>query len=61
MTLSEKTKQILQDKQTNLLPSNLKKGVSCLGVDGELDTTITEEQYLEALATVNEILGIEEE
>lgn len=61
MTLSEKTKQILTDKQTNLLPGNLKKGVSCLGVDGELDTTITEEQYLEALATVNEILGIEEE
>ena len=45
--------EILQDKNTNLKPENLKQGVSCLGVEGTLskgtDTS-------DATATVNDIL-----
>lgn len=33
---------IREDKNKNLLPSNLKKGIKCLGIDGALETTTTE-------------------
>lgn len=34
MTILEKCNQILSDKETNLLPANLKTGVTCLNVEG---------------------------
>lgn len=34
--LQTKLDAILQDKNTNLLPENLKAGVTCLGVNGTL-------------------------
>ena len=34
MTILEKCNQILNDKETNLLPGNLKTGTTCLGVEG---------------------------
>ena len=34
MTILEKCNQILNDKETNLLPDNLKTGTTCLGVKG---------------------------
>ena len=34
MTILEKCNQILNDKETNLLPDNLKTGTTCLGVEG---------------------------
>ena len=36
--LIDKLEEIKQDKDTNLLPENLKKGVTCLGVEGTLET-----------------------
>lgn len=35
--LQENLDAILLDKNTNLLPENLKAGVTCLGVDGTLE------------------------
>lgn len=32
--------EILQDKNTNLLPENLKAGVTCLGVEGVMEAGI---------------------
>ena len=40
-TLQEKLNEILTDKNTNLLPENLKKGISCLGIDGTLEVSTT--------------------
>lgn len=34
---------ILADKNANLKPENLKKGVTCLGVTGTLETSTTPE------------------
>lgn len=36
--LQQNLNEILLDKNTNLLPENLKAGVTCLGVEGELNT-----------------------
>lgn len=36
--LENKLRLILTDKNTNLLPENLKKGVTCLGVEGTAET-----------------------
>lgn len=38
-TLQKKLNEILIDKNTNLLPENLKKGIRCLGVDGTLEAS----------------------
>jgi surface protein len=38
-TLQKKLNEILTDKNTNLLPENLKKGIRCLGVDGTLEAS----------------------
>ena len=35
--LEERLDIILKDKIANLLPENLKKGVTCLGVEGTID------------------------
>lgn len=35
--LKTNLQEILQDKNTNLLPENLKAGITCLGVDGTLE------------------------
>jgi hypothetical protein len=39
-TLQEKLNEILTDKNTNLLPENLKKGIKCLGVDGTFEEKV---------------------
>lgn len=36
--LQTKLDAILTDKNTNLKPENLKKGITCLGIDGTLTT-----------------------
>ena len=38
-TLQKKLNEILTDKNTNLLPENLKKGIRCLGIDGTLEAS----------------------
>lgn len=38
-TLQKKLNEILTDKNTNLLPENLKKGIKCLGIDGTLEAS----------------------
>lgn len=56
---------ILNDKNTNLKPENLKDGVTCLGIEGtyigssEGVITISEEDYNTALDLCNSILHIE--
>ena len=40
-TLQKKLNEILTDKNTNLLPENLKKGIRCLGIDGTLEASTT--------------------
>lgn len=45
---------ILQDKNTNLLPENLKEGVTCLGVEGAMDSGI---DTSDATATANDIIN----
>ena len=39
--LQDNLNDILQDKNTNLLPENLKLGITCLGVNGLLDSGIS--------------------
>lgn len=52
-TILEKANEILQDKNTNLLPENLKNGTTCLGVDGTL--VGLQEGTADANATANDI------
>ena len=35
--LQTKLNAILNDKNTNLLPENLKTGITCLGIEGALE------------------------
>lgn len=39
-TLQKKLNEILTDKNTNLLPENLKKGIKCLGIDGTFEEKV---------------------
>ncbi len=50
--LKTNLQEILQDKNTNLLPENLKKGVTCLGVEGTLEGGI---DTSDATATAEDI------
>ena len=50
--LKTNLQEILQDKNTNLLPENLKAGVTCLGVEGTLEEGI---DTSDATATADDI------
>lgn len=51
--LQGKLDTILQDKNTNLLPENLKAGVTCLGINGTMQPGI---DTSDATATADDIL-----
>lgn len=53
-TLLEKANQILAQKEANLLPENLKSGVTCMGVEGTLQEGI---DTSDATATANDIVS----
>lgn len=53
-TLQENLDAILLDKNTNLLPENLKKNVTCLGIAGTLETGGIDTS--DATAVANDIL-----
>lgn len=42
-TLLEKANQILAQKEANLLPENLKSGITCMGVEGTVTELVGEE------------------
>lgn len=46
-TLLEKANQILAQKEANLLPENLKSGITCMGVEGTLIELQGEEKVIE--------------
>lgn len=50
--LQDKLNAILADKNANLLPENLKVGVTCLGVEGTMNSGI---DTSDATATINDI------
>ena len=50
--LQNKLNAILADKNANLLPENLKAGVTCLGVEGTMNSGI---DTSDATATINDI------
>lgn len=52
-SLEDKLNLILEDKNTNLLPENLKQGVTCLGVEGTMQAGI---DTSDANATANDIV-----
>lgn len=52
--LQDNLDAILQDKNTNLKPENLKEGVTCLGVEGTMDSGI---DTSDATATANDIIN----
>ena len=51
---------ILQDKNTNLLPENLKAGITCLGVQGiaDIGDVMSQEEYNTCVNLTREIIGI---
>lgn len=53
--LQTKLDAILNDKNTNLLPENLKAGVTCLGVTGTLEEGSTETDSVKLFETVEEM------
>lgn len=57
--LQEKLDAILEDKQANLLPENLKKGVTLLGIEGSLenDGVISQDTYDGCMSLADAILG----
>ena len=55
--LQTKLNNILTDKNENLTSSNLKHGVTCLGVTGVL-SDMTDSEYNNALSLSENILGI---
>lgn len=55
MTILEKANQILADKEANLLPENLRDGITCLGVDGKLIELVGEEKSVIATTSEQEI------
>lgn len=49
---------ILNDKNTNLLPENLKKGITLLGIEGSLETGVmTNADYQTCLSLSDDIMG----
>lgn len=52
-TLLEKANQILAQKEANLLPENLKSGITCMGVEGTLQEGV---DTSDATATANDLL-----
>ena len=48
---------ILQDKNINLKPENLKAGITCLGVEGTYESAISKTEYNECLELSQQILG----
>lgn len=56
--LKTNLQEILQDKNTNLLPENLKQGVICLGVEGTMDAgAMTNADYQTCLQLADDIMG----
>lgn len=52
--LQQTLDNILNDKNTNLLSENLKAGVTCLGIEGAMDSGI---DTSDATATANDIIN----
>ena len=48
---------VLTDKKANLLPENLKKGVTCLGIEGTIDLDNLTPENIRAGVTINGIEG----
>lgn len=60
--LQEKLDQVLDQKNKYILPENIKKDITILGVTGIIDSSpLSDEEYDQAIIITNNILGIEEE
>lgn len=60
--LQEKLDQVLDQKNKYILPENIKKDITILGVTGTIDSSpLSNEEYDTALTFINSILGIKEE
>lgn len=60
--LQEKLDQVLDQKNKYILPENIKKDITILGVTGTIDSSpLSDEEYDQAIIITNNILGIEEE
>ena len=60
--LQEKLDQVLDQKNKYILPENIKKDITILGVTGTIDSSpLSNEEYDQAIIITNNILGIEEE
>lgn len=60
--LQEKLDQVLDQKNKYILPENIKKDITILGVTGIIDSSpLSNEEYDQAIIITNNILGIEEE
>lgn len=56
--LQQTLDNILNDKNTNLLPENLKAGVTCLGIEGTMDAgAMTNADYQTCLSLADDIMG----
>ena len=53
--LQEKLDAILEDKNTNLLPEHLKAGVTCLGVEGTLETSATTTEGIKHFSSIEDL------
>ena len=56
-TLQENLDAILVDKKANLLPENLKTGITCLGIKGTYTPPLTEDEYTRCLQLTGVILN----
>lgn len=60
--LQEKLDQVLDQKNKYILPENIKKDITILGVTGTIDSSpLSDEEYDQAIIITNNILGIGEE
>ena len=60
--LQEKLDQVLDQKNKYILPENIKKDITILGVTGTIDSSpLSDEEYDQAIIITNNILGIKEE
>ena len=60
--LQEKLDQVLDQKNKYILPENIKKDITILGVTGIIDSSpLSDGEYDSALTFINSILGIKEE
>lgn len=56
--LNEKIKSIRREKDTKIIPENIKKGVFVFDVEGALESgAISETEYAECLELSQQILG----